>query len=225
MLQMGFLKLLSGAGLFRDREKYGLVARDYPPFEILSTPALPYEDVLRLKQVEEMVEQYYNSGRFVHTLKWLFTCMDDPFLFYQQMGARYVENRRHEASHSLESAYEFFYEFAASQPYVDADKLAQYLKLDYCLHQRPKRFPAWYPGPDALPLRHACLDFLESDENRSRFLPNQKEPDAAKLYKLCWFEPFDFNVLTGADTPCVLLFDYSRRDLLGNAHAEPVSLG
>jgi len=222
--QLGFLKLLKGAGLFRDREKYGLTARDYPPFEILSTPALPYEDVLRLKAVEEMVEQYYNSGRFVHTLRWLFTRMDDPFLFYQQLGDRYVENRLHLSSQSLESAYSFFYEFAASLPYVNGETLAQYLKLDYCLHQRPKRFPAWYPGPDAVRLRRDCIAFLTEEENRQRYLPQQKEPDPQKLYKLCWFEPFSFDILSREDSPCVLLFDYSRRDLLGNAHAEKVTL-
>lgn len=222
--QLGFLKLLKGAGLFRDREKYGLTARSYPPFEILSTPALPYEDVLRLKVVEEMVEQYYNSGRFVHTLRWLFTRMDDPFLFYQQLGDRYVENRLHLSSQSLESAYSFFYEFAASLPYVNGETMAQYLKLDYCLHQRPKRFPAWYPGPDAVRLRRDCIAFLTEEENRQRYLPQQKEPDPQKLYKLCWFEPFSFDILSGEDSPCVLLFDYSRRDLLGNAHAEKVTL-
>ncbi|MDD3193288.1 MAG: B12-binding domain-containing radical SAM protein [Oscillospiraceae bacterium] len=222
--QLGFLKILKGAGLFHDQAKYGLVSRDYPPFEVLYTPDLPYADTLRLKAVEEMVERYYNSGRFVHTLRWLFSQLKDPFLFYQALGDRYLAENRHYASQSLDQCYSFFYSFCAAQPAVDTGLLAQYLKLDYCLHQRPRRRPDWFPGPQAAPFRQRCLLFLEQQGNLARFLPDYSESDPQLLYKLVHFEPFFRNVLTGEDTPVILLFDYRRRDLLGNARVEAVEL-
>ena len=47
---------------------YGLRYRMTPPYEVLSTRWLSYGDVIRLKAMEEMVEVYYNSGQFTHTL-------------------------------------------------------------------------------------------------------------------------------------------------------------
>ncbi len=223
-LQLGFLKILKGSGLFYDQQKYGLICRDYPPFEVLTTPDLPYRDTLLLKAVEEMVELFYNSGRFFHALRWLFSQMDDPFSFYQALGNRYQAEKRHYASQSLDQNYAFFYQFCAALPAVEEKKLAQYLKLDYCLHQRPKRHPGWFPGPDAASLRQRCLLFLEQTKNREAFLPAYQETDPKHLYKLVHFEPFSFDVLTGQDCPVVLLFDYRHRDLLGNARVSPVLL-
>ncbi|MCI9406082.1 MAG: B12-binding domain-containing radical SAM protein [Oscillospiraceae bacterium] len=223
-LQLGFLKILKGAGLFYDQQKYGLISRSDPPFEVLSTPDLPYKDTLRLKAVEEMVELYYNSGRFFHTLRWLLSRMDDPFSFYQALGDRWQTESRQYASQSLEQSYTFFYRFCADLPAVDEKKLVQFLKLDYCLHQRPKRRPDWFPGPDAASLRRRCLLFLQQESSRTAILPSYSETDPQYLYKLVHFEPFSLDVLTGQDRPVVLLFDYRRRDLLGNARVLPVSL-
>ena len=222
--QLGFLKILKGAGLFHDQKKYGLVSRDYPPFEVLYTPELPYEDTLRLKAVEEMVEQYYNSGRFVHTLRWLFSRLEDPFLFYQSLGDRFVSEGQQYESQSLEQRYDFFYRFCEQLPGINAADLAQYLKLDYCLHQRPKRHPDWFPGPDAAALRQRALLFLGREEDRTRYLPDYPQTDPKLLYKLIHLEPFSFDVLNQTEKPVVLLFDYRRRDLLGNARVQPVTL-
>ena len=44
--------------------------KDREPYEVLSTRlAVPMKEVLRLKMVESMVEVYYNSGQFQHTLE------------------------------------------------------------------------------------------------------------------------------------------------------------
>ena len=46
------------------KERYGLVYKSRPPYEVLYTNWLSYEEMMRLKSVEEMVEVYYNSGQF-----------------------------------------------------------------------------------------------------------------------------------------------------------------
>ena len=53
-LQLGFLKVLKGSYMEKQKENYGLVYKDTPPYEVLYTKWLPYEDVLVLKKVEEM---------------------------------------------------------------------------------------------------------------------------------------------------------------------------
>ena len=66
-LQLGFLKVLKGSFMYEQAENYGLVYRDKPPYEVLSTKWLSYDDVLKLKGIENMVEVYYNSGQFTRT--------------------------------------------------------------------------------------------------------------------------------------------------------------
>ena len=60
-LQLGFLKVLKGSGMQENAERYGLVYRQEPPYEVLCTRWISYGELLKLKAVEEMVEVYYNS--------------------------------------------------------------------------------------------------------------------------------------------------------------------
>ena len=73
-LQLGFLKVLKGSYMEEKKDDYGLVYKGQPPYEVLYTKWLPYEDTLRLKGIEEMVETYYNSRQFCYTLPYLIQC-------------------------------------------------------------------------------------------------------------------------------------------------------
>lgn len=70
-LQLGFLKVLGNTRIFREVEQYGIKYREYPPYEVLETATISYRELLELKQVEEMVEIYYNSGQFAEELRFL----------------------------------------------------------------------------------------------------------------------------------------------------------
>ena len=61
------------------KDDYGLVYKGMPPYEVLYTKWLPYEDTLRLKGIEEMVETYYNSRQFCYTLPYLIRHFKRPF--------------------------------------------------------------------------------------------------------------------------------------------------
>ena len=70
-LQLGFLKVLGNTRIYREAEKHGIKYREYPPYEVLETASISYGELLELKQVEEMVEMYYNSGQFAEELRFL----------------------------------------------------------------------------------------------------------------------------------------------------------
>ena len=63
-LQLGFLKVLRGSQMHQEAEKYGILYRSQPPYEVLATKWISCDELLRLKEVEEMVEVYYNSQQF-----------------------------------------------------------------------------------------------------------------------------------------------------------------
>ena len=70
-LQLGFLKVLKGSEMCERAEEFGICYQSCPPYEVLYTRWLPYKDVLQLKRIEEMVELYYNSNQYTHTLPFL----------------------------------------------------------------------------------------------------------------------------------------------------------
>ena len=110
-LQLGFLKVLKGSYMHEKTEDYQLLYQDRPPFEVLSTKWLSYDDVIRLKGVEEMVEVYYNSGQFVNTLRLLEEEFTDTFALYESLSRYYEENGLHMINHSRITRYEVLFAF------------------------------------------------------------------------------------------------------------------
>jgi hypothetical protein len=71
MLQVGFLKLLHGADMRENSEKYPCTFTDEPPYEVTSTPWLSADEIKMLRNCEDAVDRLYNSGRFLFTLDYL----------------------------------------------------------------------------------------------------------------------------------------------------------
>ena len=87
MLQLGFLKVLHGSAVEKDKDKYSLVFGKEPPYEVIETPWLSKEDLKRLHLVEDALERLYNSGRFKRTLSYVLSvCGKTPFDLFEGMG-------------------------------------------------------------------------------------------------------------------------------------------
>lgn len=110
-LQLGFLKVLKGSYMEEMKQKYGLLSQSKPPYEVLRTNWLSYEEVIRLKGVEEMVEVYYNSGQFRCTMKRLSQEWGDAFDLYDRLAAFYEDEGLNGVSHNRLARYEILYRF------------------------------------------------------------------------------------------------------------------
>ncbi len=88
MLQLGFLKMLYGAEMRRNEDKFPFEYRKTPPYEIISNEWLSENDINTLKCCEEALERLYNSRRFLFTLNYLFDVMGfDPFYTFCEFGS------------------------------------------------------------------------------------------------------------------------------------------
>ena len=86
-LQLGFLKVLKGSRMYDMAETYGIVYRKKAPYEVLKTDWMSYDDILKLKGVEEMVEIYYNSHQFEQSVTYLMHFYKAPFDFFEDLAA------------------------------------------------------------------------------------------------------------------------------------------
>ena len=150
-LQLGFLKVLKGSHMKEMAQDYGIVYKEQEPYEVLGTKWLPYEDILRLKMVESMVEVYYNSGQFQNTLDYVETLFTDPFTLYEKLGAFYEKKGYTEISHSRMRRYEIFLEFAeeelgkvfSAQGTTQCEKIADCMVYDLYLRENLKSHPSF----------------------------------------------------------------------------------
>jgi len=152
-LQLGFLKLLKGSGLRRDAARYGLVYSPDPPYQILATDRLTHAELLRLELIEELVERYYNSGRFGHSLEGAAALFPSPFDFYEAFAAHLRANGWFTRSWRAKELFVHLWEFLtvrASQLGLAAERLEllrDLLRFDYYLWERPAVLPEFLASP------------------------------------------------------------------------------
>lgn len=87
-LQLGFLKILNGSKLADLKSDY--VINSNPPYEVLASPKLHFDDVIRLKAVEELLDIYYNSGKFVSSISFLLDRIN-PFELFEGLAGFIVK--------------------------------------------------------------------------------------------------------------------------------------
>lgn len=110
-LQLGFLKVLKGSYMYEHAGEYGILRHETAPYEVLSTKWLSFDDVLRIKRVEEMLEVYYNSWQYALTVR-LFLCIyPSAFQFFQRLGDYYDDHRLFGCSHSRLARCEILLDF------------------------------------------------------------------------------------------------------------------
>ncbi|MBO5153598.1 MAG: B12-binding domain-containing radical SAM protein [Eubacterium sp.] len=110
-LQLGFLKVLKGSYMYEHAKEYGILRHEAAPYEVLSTKWLSFDDVLRIKRVEEMLEVYYNSWQYALTVR-LFLCIyPSAFQFFQRLGDYYDDHGLFGCSHSRLARCEILLDF------------------------------------------------------------------------------------------------------------------
>ncbi len=147
-LQLGFLKVLKGSYMETQIEEYELQYQDFPPYEVLSTKWLCYDEILKLKLVEEMVEVYYNSDQFEHVLGYIIPLFESPYMFFEVLGEYYSSHELFGIGFKRESRYEVLKSFceewfAKSENSFNEKVMLSLLTYDYYLRENAKSRPSW----------------------------------------------------------------------------------
>ena len=160
--QLGFLKVLKGSHMMEMTGEYQILYKDREPYEVLSTAWLTYGEILRLKMVESMVEVYYNSGQFKHTLVFLEQYFEDPFRMYEALGRFYEKKGYSEISHSRMRRYEILMEFAGEQKEIPLEVLSDVMLLDLYLRENLKSRPSF--ASDQKPYERLIWDYRKAEK-------------------------------------------------------------
>lgn len=186
-LQLGFLKVLKGTKMQKKAKEYGIVCHEFPPYEVLSTRWLTYQEILLLKGVEEMVEIYYNSGQFVKTIQEILKRYNSPFDFFHELAVYYEDNGYEVISHSRMARYEILRAFLK-------EKGLWKRVYDRCMVYD--------------------LYIRENLKSRPSFATNLTlYKDKLKAYTKQYGRQVHIEVFEQEDGPVFVLFDYQRKNL------------
>ena len=205
-LQLGFLKVLKGSYMYEHAQEYGLVYRSRPPYEVMASKWVSYDEMLEIRLVEEMLELHYNSGQFLTYLAVLEWKYDSTFQMFLDMGHFYREHGYLDCSHSRVRRTEIVQEFAEIVDPERRDIYREALIFDLYKIEKSKSRPFW------------AKNVQQDKRQTGQYL---REHGMEKKY--CHFEYFEHinekGEITEEKDPLWLLFDYENRDSLTNEAA------
>lgn len=219
-LQLGFLKVLKGSPIEQRTAEYDIVYQSKPPYEVLYTKWLCYEELLKLKGIAELVEIYYNSGQFFHTLSVLQKEFTSPFHLFAALTEYYHTNGYFTSTPSRSYRYQILLEFACS---IDADKRELYMELlifDLYLRENLKSRPNFSPKNKTD--RQQLNKFYAQEEQTPKYLKDYSGYTSAQLLRMTHIECFFYPVwkeqaqdrTKKLQSPVYILFDYQKRSPL-----------
>ena len=205
-LQLGFLKILKGSYMYEHAVEYGIVYHDKPPYEVLKTNWLSFDEVLKIKQVEEMLEVYYNSGQFEVTMKIFEKMFDSAFDMFRQMGEFYEQNGYFGMNHSRIKRCEILLDFVKQYEFKEEHVhiIEEALIFDLYYRENCKSRPSW--ASDMSKFKHMTHHYCRKG-------------------KVSHVEPFHYNfpdkkaktievLPKREEEPAWILFHYDNRDPL-----------
>ncbi|MFO1445677.1 B12-binding domain-containing radical SAM protein [Bacillus sp. Bva_UNVM-123] len=144
-LQLGFLKLLRGTGLRLRAEEHHYVYMDNAPYEMLGNNVLSFDDIIKIKQVEDVLEKYWNAHRMDFTIEYIVSnVFPSAFDFFQAFGTYWEERGWSRIGHQLEDLFKRLYEFLQSEEINDLEIIKDLMKYDYLSRQKYKPRKPWW---------------------------------------------------------------------------------
>ena len=222
MLQLGFLKVLKGSGLRQQSHQYGLVYMPDPPYIILETPVLPHGEILQLLRMEDLLDKYYNSGKFAHALCEVLKLFPTPFDFYHGFAEFWEHRDWFKRQWQGKALFDKLWEYiegvyAQNLEVTTREKICDALRFDYYLWERPNTVPDYLrleanfeSEGEAEPWKNQ-LDQVRRDGSWEQLIPEFKQMDRRQWNRNTAVAYFTSDVLTvGESAPCWYLFHYQQ---------------
>ncbi|WML43489.1 B12-binding domain-containing radical SAM protein [Neobacillus sp. PS3-40] len=144
-VQLGFLKMLHGTGLRLQAANWDYEYMDYSPYEILSNNTLSFTDVIKIKQVEDVLEKYWNDHRMDRTIDYIVSkVFVSPFDFFQEFGTFWDKQGWARIGHQLEDLFRRLDAFLQAKSIKDREIISGLMKYDYFKNHKYKPRKPWW---------------------------------------------------------------------------------
>jgi len=110
------------------------------PYEVLYTKWISYEELIEIKKVEEMLEVYYNSGQFQHTIEKISGQYENAYDMFWELYRYYEKEGLCKISHNRIARYRILYAFILEKKW-DEKFYKELLLYDLYLREKVKNRP------------------------------------------------------------------------------------
>jgi len=158
-LQSGFLKILPGTEMCRRVDEYGIKFRDLPPYEIIENKWVSAVELEVLRNIGELVDLVYNSGKFTETEKFMVYLYGSAFKFYRRTAGLF--RKKINALHRhWEYIAEIFREMIKCDFPGNYQLLTDYLRWDWCSSMKDHHYPGLLKSEVTIKAKRKGISFF-----------------------------------------------------------------
>ena len=234
-LQLGFLKMIKGTGVRNRADKHGYRYKDYPPYEVLYNDYISYTEILKLKDIEEILEKYYNSKNFVLSMRYIIFnhYEQSPFKFFETFAKYFDEGGYFDVAQGKNQLYKILLDFYYEVINENNEIFNEILKFDYISLGKTSNLPQFFNTYTIDDFKNKCHLFLQDEENIIRYIPNFENKPAKHIIKYVHFEPFSFDIIklkeniknVSKKKENVIMFAYDDKKIFEKSKSYEVELG
>lgn len=208
-LQLGFLKLLKGTRLAAQAADNGCRYTSYPPYEVLCTSHISFDELTVLKGIAELVERYYNSSKFVYSLDYLINnCFASPFKFFESFYKYNLQNGYMDINIGLRQLFSIISNFAAGvMEKEDYMLFSELLRLDFLASDNTGTLPEFMEKRSDSAFNDKCYNYIKSSERVEVIIPDAAGMLPRQFYKRVHFDRLNVNISYESDS--FRMFSYS----------------
>lgn len=130
-IQVGILKKLRGTPIVRHIDTFDMRFSDYPPYEVLSTRDLSFEDVQRMGRFARYWDLVANSGNFIETRAVLLSTNASAFASFMEFSDWLYGATGRRASISLKNLTELLFTYMTESAGFNRQQIGELLARDY----------------------------------------------------------------------------------------------
>lgn len=199
MIQLGFLKLLKGTQMYDEVEKYNYKYYSKPPYEVFSNKFISFGELVKLKNLEKMLDYYYNSEKFRYTCDFVIkNNFDSAFTFFEKIADYYDKKGYLKISHKEVALFNILYDFYAENNLKDLDIFVEFLKYDYLALGKPGSYPEW-------------LKSNKDSELHNQLIKDSEFKSVREGHKNSELEEFKYNIFTNKRENINIFFNYKTK--------------
>ena len=196
-LQLGFLKMIKGTGMRARAEEFEYEYKDYAPYEVLSNKFISYDEILKLKDIEDILERYYNSNNFSLSVKYIIEnyYSESAFKFFEEFATYFDEMGYFHLAQGKNQLYSILLDFYKEKIGENYDLFMEILKYDYVSLGKISSVPNIFAKVEVDNLKPRVHEFLHDRENLEKYLPKHVDTPTKYILKYVHFEPFKYDIL------------------------------
>jgi len=203
VIQLGFLKLLKGSAIREQKDDHGYKFQTNPPYQVLKNKYLDYAELIKLVQIEDILDNYYNSGAVGNTVSYIIKNVHNgnAFCFYEELAEYWQNNSLFAIGHKKEARYSFL------KNYIDyfytsySQKVNELLKYDYLLNNKSYNLPSGIESCNPENINDLLYSLLKNEGFINKYLAPISSYTRREIKKQvhleCFkYDPLDCNTIT-----------------------------